>query len=211
MKVERCYRCKSRLSSDVKHLWPQSFLPKLPTFEMKEFFSWRFPSNSETFCSSRLVYYLTFEMKSSANLLPVWSANFANNLLVLFFSVGVGEAKHRGGAKRIHDGRLLDEGHRPRRHSTAYGSASEEYLHGGPIFDPTSPTNVTAQLDRHAYLPCKIKKLDNKSVSRVNYSIIDEIIMHEDRSFNACKGRLILEPLTSKPGTFDTVQRSSSH
>ncbi|XP_069158234.1 protein CEPU-1-like [Procambarus clarkii] len=35
----------------------------------------------------------------------------------------------------------------------------------GPHFHPTSPTNVTTQLGAHAYLPCRIKNLGNKSVS----------------------------------------------
>ncbi|XP_071545632.1 lachesin-like [Panulirus ornatus] len=35
----------------------------------------------------------------------------------------------------------------------------------GPHFHPTSPTNITTQLGAHAYLPCRIKNLGNKSVS----------------------------------------------
>ncbi|XP_077290165.1 lachesin-like isoform X2 [Arctopsyche grandis] len=38
-------------------------------------------------------------------------------------------------------------------------------LYTGPYFDPTTPTNITAQLGTHAYLPCKVKQLGNKSVS----------------------------------------------
>ncbi|XP_013142504.1 PREDICTED: lachesin-like, partial [Papilio polytes] len=38
-------------------------------------------------------------------------------------------------------------------------------LYTGPYFDPTAPNNITAQLGTHAYLPCKIRQLSNKSVS----------------------------------------------
>ncbi|XP_066247056.1 lachesin-like [Euwallacea similis] len=38
-------------------------------------------------------------------------------------------------------------------------------LYTGPYFDSTAPTNITTQLGTHAYLPCKVKQLGNKSVS----------------------------------------------
>lgn len=38
-------------------------------------------------------------------------------------------------------------------------------LYTGPYFDPTTTTNITTQLGTHAYLPCKVKQLGNKSVS----------------------------------------------
>jgi len=38
-------------------------------------------------------------------------------------------------------------------------------LYTGPYFDPHSPTNITTQLGTHAYLPCKVKQIGNKSVS----------------------------------------------
>uniref|UniRef100_A0A1B6ED63 Ig-like domain-containing protein n=1 Tax=Clastoptera arizonana TaxID=38151 RepID=A0A1B6ED63_9HEMI len=38
-------------------------------------------------------------------------------------------------------------------------------LYTGPYFDPTTNNNITTQLGTHAYLPCKIKQLGNKSVS----------------------------------------------
>ncbi|CAG5016378.1 unnamed protein product [Parnassius apollo] len=38
-------------------------------------------------------------------------------------------------------------------------------LYTGPYFDPSAPNNITAQLGTHAYLPCKIRQLSNKSVS----------------------------------------------
>ncbi|XP_052121916.1 uncharacterized protein LOC113208408 [Frankliniella occidentalis] len=38
-------------------------------------------------------------------------------------------------------------------------------LYTGPFFDPNSPNNITTQLGTHAYLPCKVKQLGNKSVS----------------------------------------------
>lgn len=38
-------------------------------------------------------------------------------------------------------------------------------LYTGPYFDPSSATNITTQLGTHAYLPCKVKQLGNKSVS----------------------------------------------
>ena len=41
-------------------------------------------------------------------------------------------------------------------------------LYTGPFFDPTSPNNITTQLGTHAYLPCKVKQLGNKSVRSCN-------------------------------------------
>lgn len=38
-------------------------------------------------------------------------------------------------------------------------------LYTGPYFDPTTTTNITTQLGTHAYLPCRVKQLGNKSVS----------------------------------------------
>ncbi|XP_046980809.1 protein sidekick-2-like [Schistocerca americana] len=38
-------------------------------------------------------------------------------------------------------------------------------LYTGPYFDTSTATNITAQLGTHAYLPCRIKQLGNKSVS----------------------------------------------
>lgn len=38
-------------------------------------------------------------------------------------------------------------------------------LYTGPYFDPSMQTNITTQLGTHAYLPCKVKQLGNKSVS----------------------------------------------
>ncbi|CAH2087342.1 unnamed protein product [Euphydryas editha] len=38
-------------------------------------------------------------------------------------------------------------------------------LYTGPYFDPSAPNNITAQLGTHAYLPCKVRQLSNKSVS----------------------------------------------
>ena len=37
-------------------------------------------------------------------------------------------------------------------------------LYTGPYFDTSTPTNITAQLGTHAFLPCKVKQLGNKSV-----------------------------------------------
>jgi hypothetical protein len=42
-------------------------------------------------------------------------------------------------------------------------------LYTGPYFDPSSATNITTQLGTHAYLPCKVKQLGNKSVSSSQY------------------------------------------
>ncbi|XP_075210157.1 uncharacterized protein LOC142317476 [Lycorma delicatula] len=36
-------------------------------------------------------------------------------------------------------------------------------LYTGPYFDPNASSNVTTQLGAHAYLPCKVKQLGNKS------------------------------------------------
>lgn len=41
-------------------------------------------------------------------------------------------------------------------------------LYTGPYFDPATTTNITTQLGTHAYLPCKVKQLGNKSVSVEN-------------------------------------------
>ncbi|XP_049871969.1 lachesin-like [Pectinophora gossypiella] len=38
-------------------------------------------------------------------------------------------------------------------------------LYTGPYFDPAAPNNITTQLGTHAYLPCKVRQLSNKSVS----------------------------------------------
>lgn len=38
-------------------------------------------------------------------------------------------------------------------------------LYTGPYFDASTPNNITTQLGTHAYLPCKVKQLGNKSVS----------------------------------------------
>lgn len=38
-------------------------------------------------------------------------------------------------------------------------------IYTGPYFDSNTPTNITAQLGSHAYLPCKVRQLGNKSVS----------------------------------------------
>lgn len=38
-------------------------------------------------------------------------------------------------------------------------------LYTGPYFDTSTTTNITTQLGTHAYLPCKVKQLGNKSVS----------------------------------------------
>lgn len=38
-------------------------------------------------------------------------------------------------------------------------------LYTGPYFDPATPNNITTQLGTHAYLPCKVRQLSNKSVS----------------------------------------------
>ena len=38
-------------------------------------------------------------------------------------------------------------------------------LYTGPYFDSSVSSNVTTQLGKHAYLPCKVKQLGNKSVS----------------------------------------------
>ena len=38
-------------------------------------------------------------------------------------------------------------------------------LYSGPYFDTNTPSNITAQLGTHAFLPCKVKQLGNKSVT----------------------------------------------
>ncbi|XP_049793478.1 protein sidekick-2-like [Schistocerca nitens] len=49
--------------------------------------------------------------------------------------------------------------------STVLAPAHQHGLYTGPFFDTSMPTNITAQLGTHAYLPCRIKQLGNKSVS----------------------------------------------
>lgn len=44
-------------------------------------------------------------------------------------------------------------------------------LYTGPYFDPSTTTNITTQLGTHAYLPCKVKQLGNKSVSIQSQSL----------------------------------------
>jgi hypothetical protein len=67
-------------------------------------------------------------------------------------------------------------GHQSSSHETTHESATEDDmlhqhvkrfsgLYTGPYFDPSIATNITAQLGTHAYLPCKVKQLGNKSVS----------------------------------------------
>nr|CAD7256476.1 unnamed protein product [Timema shepardi] len=41
-------------------------------------------------------------------------------------------------------------------------------LYTGPYFDPTTTTNITTQLGTHAYLPCKVKQLGNKSLANAS-------------------------------------------
>ncbi|XP_045501458.1 hemicentin-2-like, partial [Colias croceus] len=50
---------------------------------------------------------------------------------------------------------------------TGGGGRARRYvgLYTGPYFDPSAPNNITAQLGTHAYLPCKVRQLSNKSVS----------------------------------------------
>ncbi|XP_012282057.1 cell adhesion molecule 4 [Orussus abietinus] len=52
-------------------------------------------------------------------------------------------------------------------------------LYTGPYFDH-NPTNVTAQLGTHAYLPCKVRQLGNKSVSWIRMR--DSHILSVDRT-----------------------------
>lgn len=44
-------------------------------------------------------------------------------------------------------------------------------LYTGPYFDPATTTNITTQLGTHAYLPCKVKQLGNKSVSITSFRV----------------------------------------
>lgn len=47
----------------------------------------------------------------------------------------------------------------------AYAVKRYSGLYTGPYFDTSTTTNITTQLGTHAYLPCKVKQLGNKSVS----------------------------------------------
>ncbi|XP_043673404.1 neurotrimin-like [Vespula pensylvanica] len=53
-------------------------------------------------------------------------------------------------------------------------------IYTGPYFDSNSPTNITAQLGSHAYLPCKVRQLGNKSVSWIRRR--DSHILSVDRT-----------------------------
>ncbi|KAG7203592.1 hypothetical protein KM043_013634 [Ampulex compressa] len=53
-------------------------------------------------------------------------------------------------------------------------------IYTGPYFDSNTPTNITAQLGTHAYLPCKVRQLGNKSVSWVRKR--DSHILSVDRT-----------------------------
>lgn len=53
-------------------------------------------------------------------------------------------------------------------------------IYTGPYFDSNSPTNITAQLGTHAYLPCKVRQLGNKSVSWIRRR--DSHILSVDRT-----------------------------
>lgn len=66
-------------------------------------------------------------------------------------------------------------------HETASAATEDDMLHQhvkrfsglytGPYFDPSIATNITAQLGTHAYLPCKVKQLGNKSVSTIHIKV----------------------------------------
>lgn len=49
----------------------------------------------------------------------------------------------------------------------------------GPYLDGSGVSNVTTQIGTHAYLPCKVKQLGNKSVSWVR--VRDDHILTVDR------------------------------
>ncbi|XP_011058480.1 PREDICTED: neurotrimin-like [Acromyrmex echinatior] len=53
-------------------------------------------------------------------------------------------------------------------------------IYTGPYFDSNTPTNITAQLGTHAYLPCKVRQLGNKSVSWIRRR--DSHILSVDRT-----------------------------
>ena len=52
-------------------------------------------------------------------------------------------------------------------------------LYTGPYFDTGPPSNVTSQFGTHAFLPCRIKQLGNKSVSWIRQR--DSHILTVDR------------------------------
>ncbi|XP_015604174.1 cell adhesion molecule 4 [Cephus cinctus] len=63
-------------------------------------------------------------------------------------------------------------------------------LYPGPYFDSNSPENITVQLGTHAYLPCKVRQLGNKSVSWVrsrdaHIISVDRTMFIEDERFQA--------------------------
>ncbi|KAK8753978.1 hypothetical protein OTU49_005761, partial [Cherax quadricarinatus] len=89
-----------------------------------------------------------------------WSVKVFLLLVLLHLSGALAYSywgQHRGGMK--HSGRRNLGRH---RRKDAHLAAAEV-----PYFDPTSPTQIKAQLGSNAYLPCKIKNLGNKSVSWV--------------------------------------------
>ncbi|XP_043257906.1 zwei Ig domain protein zig-8-like [Colletes gigas] len=63
-------------------------------------------------------------------------------------------------------------------------------IYTGPYFDANTPTNITAQLGRHAYLPCKVRQLGNKSVSWIrrrdsHILAVDKTMFVPDERFQA--------------------------
>ncbi|XP_017761186.1 PREDICTED: neurotrimin-like [Eufriesea mexicana] len=59
-----------------------------------------------------------------------------------------------------------------------------------PHFDSSTPTNITAQLGSHAYLPCKVRHLGNKSVSWIrrrdsHILSVDKVMFIPDERFQA--------------------------
>ncbi|XP_063705627.1 zwei Ig domain protein zig-8 [Culicoides brevitarsis] len=57
--------------------------------------------------------------------------------------------------------------------------ASGAAFYTGPYLDGNGVTNITTQIGTHAYLPCKVKQLGNKSVSWVR--VRDDHILTVDR------------------------------
>ena len=66
-----------------------------------------------------------------------------------------------------HDAKTFLNKYQQRKEKDKLGKSSKSDEDEIPFFDPTSPTKVTAQLGSHAYLPCSIQNLGDKSVSKI--------------------------------------------
>ncbi|XP_046678163.1 uncharacterized protein LOC124366015 isoform X1 [Homalodisca vitripennis] len=80
-------------------------------------------------------------------------------VLILFASLSV-----TNGSSIIDEVQSVELTPKPLSKSTSHKHSKRfSGLYTGPYFDPATSNNITTQLGTHAYLPCKIKQLGNKS------------------------------------------------